>query len=496
MGVGLRRRGARSIVVIGAAIVALVTAFSSSAAGSSAAAVQAGATWSSSAPASSVSATVYVSAIDCSNVAPHTYAGQQVGVELLGSYSTAGSTVPSFDFAGYYSYCHGDTAIYAPEFLISNPRTGMLTFKRGGFGISPGDPLALSITSGQSGVTFTITNLNTHRKATVTGPDLGPSAGWAAGVMAIFGGASGNPYRTGLVPLYQKYSPTGGPNTIPGPAPFAPVVFQKLTIDGTGAVTASLPGIHRTRWKGSHKRPTAGVTLLSNGIHKHKHPHALPAAGVARSTEGSFSVTTLAPPKLGKTADITRAGGNVLVEIRGTHKFVRLRGSREIPINSRIDAGSGSAQLTLGLPHGGVETGIFYDGTFGLDQSKKSGQTTATLVGGDFARCSKSTNGETASVAGFGKGHAVASVARAKKKGKKVRGLWANAHGNFTTKGTNGAAAVLGTKWFTEDTCDGTYFKVDRDKIKVKVFYPHPHYVTVTAGHSLFIPNILQIKIK
>jgi len=478
--------------------VALATAFSSSAAGSSAATVQAGATWSSSVPASSVSATVYVSAIECAGVASHTYAGQQVGVELLGSYSTGGATVPSFDFAGYYSYCYGHTAIYAPEFVISNPRTGMLTFKRGGFGVSPGDPLALSVTSGQSGVTFTITNLNTHRKATVTGPNLGRGRGWEAGVMSIFGGASGNPYRTGSVRLYQKYSPTGGPNTCPGPVPFAPVVFQKLTIDGTGVVTASLPGIHRTKWKGPHKGPTAGVTLLSNGIHKHKkkHPHGLPAAGVARSSEGSFSVTTLAPPKLGKTADITRAGGNVLVELRGTHKFVRLRGSKQIPIGSRIDAGSGSAQLTLGLPHGGVETGIFYDGKFGLGQSKKSGKTTATLVGGDFAHCSKSTNGKTASAADFGNGHAVASVARAKKKGKKVRGLWANAHGNFTTKGSNGAAAVLGTRWLTEDTCDGTYFKVDRDKIKVKVFYPHPHYVIVTAGHSLFIPNILQIKIK
>ncbi len=480
----------------GAAIVALVTAFSSAAAGSSPAAGQSGATWSSSSPASSVSATVYVSAIECAGVAPHTYAGQQVGVELLGTYSTAGSTVPSFDFAGYYSYCYGHTAIYAPEFLISNARTGMLTFKRGGFGISPGDPLEVSVTSGQSGVTFTITNLNTHRKVTATGPNLGPSAGWAAGVMSIFGGASGSPYRTGSVPLYQKYSPTGGPSSIAGPVPFAPAVFQKLTIDGTGAVTASLPGIHRTKWKGSHKRPTAGVTLLSNGIHKHKHPHGLPAAGVARSSEGNFSVTDVAPPKLGKTADITRAGGNVLVEIHGTHKFVRLHGSKEIPINSRIDAGSGSAQLTLQLPHGGVETGIFYDGKFGLDQSKKSGDTTATLVGGDFAGCSKSTKGKTASVASLRNGQAVASVASAKKKGKKVRGLWANAHGNFTTKGSNGAAAVLGTRWLTEDTCDGTYFKVDRDKIKVKVFYPHPHYVIVTAGHSLFIPNILQIKIK
>jgi hypothetical protein len=477
--------------------VALAIAFASSAVGSSPAAGQSGATWGASTPTSSVSAKVYVSAIECAGVAPHTYAGQQVGVELLGRYTTAGATVPSFDFAGYYGYCHGDTAVYGPQFLISNPANGMLTFKRGGFGVSPGDPLLVSVTSGPAGVTLTITNLNTRRKATVTGPDLGRSAGWAAGVMSIFGSVSGSPNRTGSVPLYQKYSPTGGPSSCKGPVPFAPAVFQDLTVNGSG-VTAARYGIHKTTWKGTHRSPTAGVTPLSNGSHKkkRKHAHESPTAGAARVSEGSFSVTDVAPPKLGKTADITRAGGNVLVEIRGTHKFVRLHGSKQIPINSRIDAGSGSAQLTFGLPHGGVETGIFYDGTFGIDQNKRSGETTATLVGGDFARCSKSTKGKTASAADLGNGEAVASVARAKKKGKKVRGLWANAHGNFTTKGSNGAAAVLGTRWLTEDTCDGTYFKVERDKIKVKVFYPHPHYVIVTAGHSLFIPNILQIKVK
>ena len=58
----------------------------------------------------------------------------------------------------------------------------------------------------------------------------------------------------------------------------------------------------------------------------------------------------------------------------------------------------------------------------------------------------------------------------------------ANAHGSFTTKGSGGAASVLGTRWYTENTCAGTYFRVARDKIKVLAYYPHPHTVTVTAG--------------
>jgi hypothetical protein len=49
---------------------------------------------------------------------------------------------------------------------------------------------------------------------------------------------------------------------------------------------------------------------------------------------------------------------------------------------------------------------------------------------------------------------------------------------------------VLGTKWFTENTCAGTYFRVVRDTLKVTVYYPHVHTVVVKQGHSLFAPNL------
>ena len=47
---------------------------------------------------------------------------------------------------------------------------------------------------------------------------------------------------------------------------------------------------------------------------------------------------------------------------------------------------------------------------------------------------------------------------------------------------------MLGTKWYTEDRCDGTYFRVVRDKIKVTVYYPHRHTVIVKQGHSFLAP--------
>ncbi len=448
---------------MGVALVLLAAALTSSAAGSRSSAALTGATWGSDSPVTSLSTTVYVSAIDCNSVAAGAYAGQRSGIEVFGSYSRSGQSVYPFDFAGYYSYCHGNAATYSPEFLTSDPSTGMLSFKPAGFDISPGDPLTLTIRSRSSGVTLTVTDVNTKQTQTVTGPHLGRSTGWAAGVMPIFGVAGGAPYLTGSVPLVNQYSPSGGPNTLDGPVSFAPVVFGDMVIDGA-ALSAPNKSIQETKWTEPSGSAVAGVSLPSRG---------------------SFVASRIKPPKLGKSADVTPVHGSVLIKIPGTHKFVRLRKGLQIPNDSKIDTTHGSVQVTLGLPHGKSETGVFYDGQFLLHQNGTTGSTTATLTGGSSGGCAKA-----ASVARYD-GPGVASVAKAKSKGtgKKVGSLWANAHGSFTTKGSGGAAAVLGTKWYTENTCNGTYFKVIRDKIKVTAYYPHPHTVTVTQGHSFFAPN-------
>jgi len=63
--------------------------------------------------------------------------------------------------------------------------------------------------------------------------------------------------------------------------------------------------------EGPHKgQIRRAVTLLSNGIHKHKkkHPHGTAGRRVAPVERGQLSVDDARPPKLGKTADITRGG--------------------------------------------------------------------------------------------------------------------------------------------------------------------------------------------
>jgi hypothetical protein len=461
MGVRLRLRGARSLIALGAVSLILVSVFVASASGSRATLGTTGGIWSSAAPTHSVSTTVYVSAVNCKRITAGRYAGQRAGAQLFGSHTSHGTTQHPFDFAGFYSYCNGNAGQYAAEFLISEPGAGILSFKPAGFPITPGDPLQITITSSGSGVAMTILDVNTHRHARAAGPGIGASDGWAAGVLPLFGGAMGKPFLTGAVPLLDQYTSTAGPSAIPGPTAFAPVVFSSFRVNGKSL-------------------GTNGQTILSSTWHG----TAGSGATVTHVRNGAFLATgRLKPPKLGQSADVTPVSGTSLIEVLGTHHFVKLKKGEQIPNGSRIDANHGQVQVTLGLPHGKTETGVFYDGQFSLHQNAKSGATTATLTGADTSVCQVGANGNGAV--------SVASAAKdsTKPKGTKLRSLWANAHGSFTTKGSGGAAAVLGTKWFTEDTCAGTYFKVVRDKIKVTVFYPHRHTVEVTQGHSLFAPN-------
>jgi hypothetical protein len=558
MGERLRVRGVRSIVSGGTAVVVLTSVLIASAAGSGPVLSGNAATVGSSASASSISATVYVSAIGCAAVPRGVYEGQRAGVQLLGSYRRGGATVHPLDFAGYYSYCHGKVPSFRAEFMISNPSTGLLTFRPAGLAIAPGDPLKVSVTRTDSGVKLKITDVNTKRSRTLAAPPLGGNAGWSSGALELFGAQNGRPLLKGSVLLEQPYSPSGGPNAIPGPVPWAPIIFTHLKVDGH-IVGASTKGLHLTTWRvslasasggsasasggsasasGGSAPASGGSTGASRGSTGASRGSARPAAAsaaagrpaskgtAAGNTPTNATVTPpkngtfesndggLPPPTLGKSVDLTPVTGDVSVQTPGKTTFKHVPKGVLIPNGSTIDASHGSVQMTLALPHGNYETGVFYDGQFQLSQDGKSGATTATLTGNGLADCPKldgdgdydndflgastarahasgtSPAGAAPSRASDAKaGPGVATVAKAKTKPQKVRSLWANAHGNFTTKGSGGAAAVLGTKWFTRDTCAGTYFKVIRDKIQVTVYYPHPHTVVVTAGHSLFAPS-------
>lgn len=191
---------------------------------------------------------------------------------------------------------------------------------------------------------------------------------------------------------------------------------------------------------------------------------------------GNLPSVTLAPPIFGETADLDPVGGKVRIRLPGTSIWVLLSAAVNVPFGTIIDARHGKVTLTFALPHGGFETGTFFGGEFKLTQSA-NGTVILTLVGGSYAGCPAPPHQGTA------------RLAAAHKKPKTViRQLWGNAHGNYTTKGRYGSASVSGTKWLTQDRCDGTYVLVTKDNVFV-VAYAHPHHKhNVHQGHHFLVP--------
>jgi uncharacterized repeat protein (TIGR01451 family) len=191
---------------------------------------------------------------------------------------------------------------------------------------------------------------------------------------------------------------------------------------------------------------------------------------------------SVAPPVLSKSTDAAPVAGTVLVKLPGSNVFVALSTAENIPMGSTIDATNGTVAITVALPNGTTETGDFYDGEFVVTQAA-DGRVFETLTGGSFVGCP---------VAGKTHKHKKGEIrlAAAKKKSTTVvRQLWGNAHGDFTTKGRYGSAAVSGTIWLTQDRCDGTYFKVTKDTIVV-VAFAHPSKVhNLKQGQSILIPK-------
>jgi hypothetical protein len=199
------------------------------------------------------------------------------------------------------------------------------------------------------------------------------------------------------------------------------------------------------------------------------------------------------PPVLGESSDVSKTSGTVQVELPGTHTFVTVSASEQIPFGAVIDATNGKVTATIALPGGGTSTATFWAGEFTLSQSS-SGALTAKLVDGSSAGCPTSAKAAKQS-SRLRAAHELGLAKVTKKKpGAVVGSLWTNAKGSYTTSGKNGSAAVLGTEWLTRDQCDGTFFEVTKTsndphgEIRVTVLHPRKHAVLLKRGHSLLAP--------
>ncbi|MDX6550074.1 MAG: hypothetical protein QOJ31_758 [Gaiellales bacterium] len=168
-------------------------------------------------------------------------------------------------------------------------------------------------------------------------------------------------------------------------------------------------------------------------------------------------------PRFAQSVLLAPTKGRVLVDRAGPGRAVRLRKPAVVGLGAMVDTSHGTVKLTSALPNGKTQFGTFTDGAFVVTQSRRAhGLTDLTLAGGDFASC------PTANAAGS---PTITAAVRPRRR------LFGHAHGRFRTRGRNSTATVRGTKWMTEDRCDGTHTtdrqgKVDTDtggKLKVQL---------------------------
>jgi hypothetical protein len=197
-------------------------------------------------------------------------------------------------------------------------------------------------------------------------------------------------------------------------------------------------------------------------------------AGTARAT--------LAPPRFGHSVDIGLVSGTVVVTPPRGHPFTLGTQDRSIPTGSLIDTTDGRVDLRAARPPSPVasfvhlasgsqiEDAQFYDGAFRVMQSPSSPVAQIRLVGGNTSACGAPSSD---------------LVPHRRPPHRIERLLWASGPGKFETVGRYSAATVLGTRWLTEDFCDGTLVRVVQGVVVVKDLATRAT-VTVHAGHSQF----------
>jgi Ca2+-binding RTX toxin-like protein len=169
------------------------------------------------------------------------------------------------------------------------------------------------------------------------------------------------------------------------------------------------------------------------------------------------------PPTPAQNVNAAPVRGRVLVREPGTDRFVELTAADQLPVGTQVDTTNGSIQLTAARAGGVTDTSEFFDGIFTIAQANAVSLTELQLNGGDF----------TCLEGQF-------SYAKSK---KPVRRLWGSGKGKYRTRGRYSAATVRGTRWKTEDRCDGTLTLVEEGIVTVRDFVRATD-VTLRAGQS------------
>ena len=165
-----------------------------------------------------------------------------------------------------------------------------------------------------------------------------------------------------------------------------------------------------------------------------------------------------APPVLGKGFLLTQVSGAVAVRV-GKNSRAKIEGAANLPVGSFVDSQGGHARVRT-RRGGGQQVAQFTDGIFQVKQSRKNRGLVDILLSGDLS-CAGSSSNAAVSTAG-----ARSEAARRRRR----RRLWGRGRGRYRTRGRYSSGAVRGTKWLTEDRCDGTLTVVREGVVEVRDF--------------------------
>ncbi len=167
------------------------------------------------------------------------------------------------------------------------------------------------------------------------------------------------------------------------------------------------------------------------------------------------------PPKEGKRATLVPKRGRVLVNPPGPGGFRRLVEGETLAIGTKVDARKGRVVLITDY-NGRLQRMLFYDGRFKIGQKRGRRPIVQVKLIGKLDCSNRRVAAD---------GGRTVDAAERKRRGKGRR-LWGKGKkGKYKSKGKRGSATVRGTKWLTNDRCDGsTRFTLKRGKLQIDDF--------------------------
>ena len=145
-------------------------------------------------------------------------------------------------------------------------------------------------------------------------------------------------------------------------------------------------------------------------------------------------------PKLDKTALVETVSGKVRVKEKGKSGFEQLSNKPTlVRLGSVIDAKRGKVRVSTDTGKRRLSEGVFWKGDFEIRQDRDDGVVTELVLQGEV-------------------GGGACGAARGPRGSSDVPRLWGESGDRFRTLGFYAFAEVeeRGTRWLTEDLCDGT----------------------------------------